>query len=580
MSTIPASQIVNVQPSVLAAGGSAIDLNGLALTTNTRVPIGTVASFPTAQAVADFFGATDNMALGAAVYFDGYDGSGAKPGALLVAQYPLAAVGAYLRGGDISGLTLAQLQALTPATLSIAIDGVVKSSSINLSAATSFSNAAQIIGNDLAIHGAQSATLTGSIAGTTLTVSAITGSLGVGSVLSGTGVTANTYITALVTGTGATGTYTVSPSQTVISGSMTAFAAGVTYDSISGAFVVVSGSVGTGSSLAFGSGAMATSLLLTSLTGAVLSQGAAAGVPSTFMNAIIAITTNWALFMTSFDPDSGSGFANKLLFSAWADGQNDRYGYVPSDTQVSPTLSAPDTTCFSYAVDQAEYEGTIPVWEPSNLLQDWFVLGWAASIDFEQPNGRATLAFRSQSGLTAGVTDGTIAINLAGNPQVVGDRGNGYNFYGTYGSGNAGFTFMNRGFVSGAFLWADSYVNQIWLNNSLQVALMTYLTQVGSTPFNAAGYAAIEQALSGPIQAGLTFGAFVGGVTLSSTQIAAVNAMAGLDIATTLQQRGWYLQVTPSSAAVRASRGPLAVTFFYVDGQSVQSINLNSVAVQ
>lgn len=60
--------------------------------------------------------------------------------------------------------------------------------------------------------------VTGSIAGTTLTVTAKTsGNLGVGSVLQGTGIAGGTKITALGTGTGSTGTYTIDISQTVAS---------------------------------------------------------------------------------------------------------------------------------------------------------------------------------------------------------------------------------------------------------------------------------------------------------------------------------------------------------------------------
>jgi len=63
---------------------------------------------------------------------------------------------------------------------------------------------------------------TGSISGTTLTVTAMTsGAVNVGSVLSGTGVTAGTTVTALITGTGGVGTYTVSASQSVGSRTIT-----------------------------------------------------------------------------------------------------------------------------------------------------------------------------------------------------------------------------------------------------------------------------------------------------------------------------------------------------------------------
>jgi hypothetical protein len=63
---------------------------------------------------------------------------------------------------------------------------------------------------------------TGSISGTTLTVTAVTsGFVGVGSTISGTGVTGGTTITGLLSGTGGVGTYTVSASQTVASTTIT-----------------------------------------------------------------------------------------------------------------------------------------------------------------------------------------------------------------------------------------------------------------------------------------------------------------------------------------------------------------------
>lgn len=66
------------------------------------------------------------------------------------------------------------------------------------------------------------ANLTGSISGTTLTVTAQSGDLiRLPMVLTGTGVTAGTTITGFGTGTGGTGTYTVSISQTVASTSLT-----------------------------------------------------------------------------------------------------------------------------------------------------------------------------------------------------------------------------------------------------------------------------------------------------------------------------------------------------------------------
>lgn len=71
--------------------------------------------------------------------------------------------------------------------------------------------------------------VTASVSGTTLTVSAATGSnLSVGDALFGAGLRANTHITARLSGTGGTGSYSLAPSQTVASGQLMARAAVLT----------------------------------------------------------------------------------------------------------------------------------------------------------------------------------------------------------------------------------------------------------------------------------------------------------------------------------------------------------------
>lgn len=145
MVSIPASAIVNVLPNVISAGGTGLDLVGLILTNGTRVPLGQVIRFASADDVAAYFGALSTEAMLASVYFAGYDNSSIKPASLIFSQYNTASVAAFCRGGSLATLTLTQLQALS-GTLSITVDGVSKtSSSINLASATSFSDAATTI---------------------------------------------------------------------------------------------------------------------------------------------------------------------------------------------------------------------------------------------------------------------------------------------------------------------------------------------------------------------------------------------------------------------------------------------------
>lgn len=79
-------------------------------------------------------------------------------------------------------------------------------------------NLSQTVASENMSTASAGAIVTGSISGTTLTVSAVTsGTLYVGQTIQGSGVVANTMITALVSGTGGIGTYTISTSQTVAS---------------------------------------------------------------------------------------------------------------------------------------------------------------------------------------------------------------------------------------------------------------------------------------------------------------------------------------------------------------------------
>ena len=501
MPAIPASFDVTVTPSVISAGGSALALNGLMLTNGTRVPIGSVLSFPASSSVASYFGASSVEAQAAAIYFSGYDNSTVKPGALLIAQYPTVAVSAYLRGGSLAGLTLAQLVLLT-GTLSVTNDGTVHTSAaISLTSATSFSNAA-----------------------------------------------------------------------TIIQAAFTAPAFTVTFDSVASAFVFTDTLTGATSTMTFATGTLATGLALTAATGAVLSQGSAIATPTPFMNAITNSTQNWATFFTTFDPDLGAGNTVKLAFAAWTNAQIDRFAYACWDTDITPTLSTAATTSMGYLIGSngTNSNGTVMIYGT-----DWtkaaFFSGATAAIDFSQFNGRITYKYKSQGGLTAEVTSQTVAANLIAN---------GYNYYGIEATANQNFTFFAPGTISGQFQWADSYVNQIWLNNALQLAAMVLLTQLKSIPYNAAGYALMRQAWGDPITQAVNFGAIRAGVPLSLLQAANVNNAAGVPIDSLLSSAGYYLQILPATAQVRGARGTPPCTLWYMDGGSVHHINLASIEVQ
>jgi hypothetical protein len=106
------------------------------------------------------------------------------------------------------------------------------------------------------------------------------------------------------------------------------------------------------------------------------------------------------------------------------------------------------------------------------------------------------------------------------------------------------------------------------------------LTQIGSIPYEVDGYALIEAAFMDPIEAAVNFGAIRKGVKLSNLQKADVNNAAGLDVSGPLYSRGWYLQIKDASPQVRAARGTPPMTFWYMDGGSVQKLTLASIVIQ
>lgn len=570
--TIPASQIANSNPGVLSAGGSAIDLNGMFLTNNTRVPIGAVLQFATPDAVDNYFGGTSAEAAFAAVYFAGPDTpSTVKPGNMLFTQYNTAPVSAYLRGGDVAAsLTLAQLQAISGA-LSITIDGTPQSGTPNLSGATSFTNAAQIINKALGINAGAVGTFTGSIATTTLTVTAAPVALAPGQVVSGTSVVSGTYIVAQLTGTtGSTGTYQVSDSQTVASETLTASNPAVTFDSVSGAFVIASGTTGSTSSIAYASGAIADNLFLTQAKGAVLSQGAAAQTPAPFMTTLANSFRNWASFGLTFNPDQ-SGNAIRLAFAAWNAQQNNRYIFAAADSDLSPTTANPASSSLGALVKSLNYGGVSVNWQPSEQYIAALVMGFIASIDFSAQGGRFTLAGRTQSGFPAGVTDLQASQNLLAN---------GYNFYGAYATANQDFIRYSNGGVSGQFQWADTLANSIWLTNNLQLDIMLLLQNLGAIPYNTTGKTIIEEGVSDTITTFGNFGGYQTGIELSGSQKAAVRQAAGQDISGTLETQGWYLSIGDASPTIRQQRGSPPCTFFYMDGGSVQQLDIDSIVLK
>jgi len=494
---IPASHIVEVFPRVITGGSNDLELNGLLLSDNPLISASTlVLSFPSARAVAAYFGVTSIEYQVADVYFAGYNNKFTAPKQFYVARRIAEDAAAWLRSAKNTA-TLTAFKAITDGGFVISVDSTAHNvTGLDFSAATSFSDVAAII---------QAAAPDG------LTVA---------------------------------------------------------YSSLTEAFTITSGTAGETSEISYAapptSGTdLATFMKLTEALGAVISSGAAAMTPAEQMQAILDKTQNFVTFTTAWecDPDEA------LEWAAWA---NDHYGWLYVGYSTAPVMVLTDSTAdTASAIKTAGYDHTTVIYGLVEYAA--FIMGTVASIAWQRINGTITAAFKKQTGLAPWVVDEhTAAILEAKN----------CNYFGNFATRNAEFIFLYPGCLSASdYGYIDPYVNSIWLNNRIQVALMDGLTLAGRVPYNIRGYTMIKSWLQDPVNQALNNAAIEPGVTLNERQRTEVMNEAGLDISEELWTSGFYIQVLDPGPEIRAQRGSPLVSLWYTYGGAVQRIEVASTAI-
>lgn len=348
---IPASELVRVQPRVLAGTGQDLAFNGLFLTENALAPVGTLLTFRDAASVSEYFGSVSNEAKAAAVYFGGYNNSFLKPTQLYMWRSHKNASAPFVRSAAFSSAKvktlLDDLKGITAGTFSATIGGTAVSlSEVDLSGSDSISAALDIVTKKIAA------------------------------------------------------VEEASPA-----------AAGVTlsWNSVLRAFTLTAGATGSTVAIANLSGTIPDALGLTS--GAVVSAGADAQDYSSAMDEVCGQTQNFVTFSTVTEPDK----ADALALAGWSNtqyGEGNQFLYVYwSDDAVLKTADASETA--AAAIRDAEYNGVAGVF--GDVRYPAFIMGSAGSIDWDRIGGTITFAFKAQSGLEANVTDKDDAANLIAN---------------------------------------------------------------------------------------------------------------------------------------------------------------------
>ena len=503
---IPASELVRVQPRVLAGTGQDLAFNGLFLTENALAPVGTLLTFRDAASVSEYFGSVSNEAKAAAVYFGGYNNSFLKPTQLYMWRSHKNASAPFVRSAAFSSAKvktlLDDLKGITAGTFSATIGGTAVSlSEVDLSGSDSISAALDIV---------------------TKKIAAIE---------------------------------EASPA-----------AAGVTlsWNSVFRAFTLTAGAAGSTVAIANLSGTIPDALGLTS--GAVVSAGADAQDYASCLDEVCETTQNFVTYSTIAEADK----ADALALSGWSNTQyaaGNQFLYVYWSADETLKTDKADETA-AIAIRDAEYTGTAGVY--GDVRYPAFLMGVAASIDWDRIDGAITTAFKAQSGLTANVQVKDDAANLIAN---------GMNFMGNYASRNDNFILFQNGQMFGQWSWIDTYLNATWLNNALQVQILSGLELAGRVPYTEAGYTRIRAWVQDVVDRALTNGVIDRGVRLSETQKTELINEAGKDISTDLYNNGYVLQINDATAAVRQARISPSMSFWYTYGGSVHKINLPSTAV-
>lgn len=623
---VNADKLVQIVPRVISAGTSGLTFGGLFLSRSGLLPTDRVVRFASAQAVADYFGSYSDEARAATLYFQGYTNTSYLPSYLYFAKYSPEATSAWLRGAAFEG-TLAELKLIRYGTLRITIDGIERvANGVDFYTATSFSECAQRLQTALSQTSeipATAGTLTGApvaavtalkgisagklditIDGTDhnltgLDFSAVNGLTDVATVLdtaldtfasvevSGSAL----VITSATTGNTSTVSYASDPEPSgevadlaaelgltqavgAVSAAGTAayqpVAPTVSYDSQTQAFQITSGETGAVSDVSFASGYgsgqdLATLFNLTEQLGAVQSVGTDGKSLTDTMANVLKYARDWVSFSSIFEPV----YAEKIELAQWCASWDTRFLYVMWDTDNAARVSG-NTTSAGYQINNVlELDGTCCVYNSLDIAAS--VMGAVACLNFDQTNGRTTLAYRQFEGVTISCDDDEDYDALVAN---------GYNCYADFATAANNFRFFQNGQVSGRFEWADSYLNAIAMKDSLQLNILDLLAAVRSLPYNEDGFSSIRTACLDTINKFLDFGAIRTGVTLSQTQRVQLLQEVGKDISQTLETAGWYMQISDPGAIVRGERGTPDCYFYYMDGGSIQRIVMPATCIQ
>lgn len=513
LNAVSTSKFVKITSQVLAATGSGFSLTGLVLTKNDALPFCQPFEFFSSEAVRSYFGATSDEYKFAKDYFNGYTNKTRNPKSIIFCNYDAGTAAAWIRGAQI-GATVAELEAIEDGAMKITVAGTeVSLSGISFDGLTSYSAMAGAIQTKLRSAG-DTAVLNAAVVEWDASFKAFKITLG-----------ANTAS-----------------------------------DTISYASAPASGTD------------LSAVLKLRETDGAVISDVIPAALSiEEYMDKLTNVTKSFFSFCHIWSLSSDADrIAEDLAFAKWNAEQGVRFSFVEFDNS-SVDKDATSSADFASRITELGYSGTICNYGSSALAA--FVMGTLACIDFSQPNGRITLAFK-----TGAATEITCDNDLDYDALTT----KGYNAYVRDASAANTFTGYQRGSISGDYRFIDAYADHVWLNDAMQVSLRGALGSANALPYNEASYGRLLGSIKSDIDTAIQAGVINIGIEPSNEAIMAISADTGLEtssIKNSLYAAGWIFYAKNPTSEARADRQSPVLKFWYSDGGSIQKIDLTSVAL-
>lgn len=337
----------------------------------------------------------------------------------------------------------------------------------------------------------------------------------------------------------------------------------VTWNAATYSFEIRGGGAGAdGQTISNISGNLADAMQVSDDSIPAISDGTSGHDPKAILTALKTRTQNFATYTSMWKATT----EEKIAFGEWQASYPNYFMYVPWDDD-------PNLTIFGNTDNDASILAALEIdcaFMYGGFIYSAFVMGMAASINYQGENTTMTFAHRSQTGLPYAVDDTTVA-------QALEEKG--VNFYGNYALRNDEFHFLFPGRTLGSYRFIDHYVNSIWFYSALETSASYGLNHTRRIPYNDAGLALIRSFYQTAITAALTNGTMDAGVALTELQKAIIISEVGRDITRDLFKNGYYLEVKQPDPAARVDRETTDNALYYTYGGSVHRLDLAAKAL-